>query len=35
MLLTIAFNHKHPERIIQIAKLLYFLTTCSFSSCTY
>jgi len=33
MLLTIAFNHKHPERIIQTAKLL--LTTCSFSSCTY
>jgi len=24
MLLTIAFNHEHPERIIQIAKLLYF-----------
>jgi len=24
MLLTIAFNQKHPKRIIQIAKLLYF-----------
>ena len=24
MLLTIAFNHEHPERKIQIVKLLYF-----------
>jgi len=23
MLLTIAFNHEHPERKIQIVKLLY------------
>jgi len=35
MLLTIAFNHEHPEEKYKSQSYYIFLTTCLFSSCTY